>query len=150
MLIDAQVIVPKAFVPMFARNALSWHITSNHDVLMANQPSWLRGLIACELLFQLPFFFVAIKAIWERNNSIRGYLIAYGAHTATTLVPILQYIWEDRTFRNEFERMKLVAIYAPYLLVPLWLTVSMIANEKPFGDFGDDDFFGHRERKKRQ
>jgi hypothetical protein len=134
MMIDSQVVLPRALVPAFARKALEWHIATNNDVLMANQPSWLRGLVACELLFQLPFFFVAVKALMGRKNWIRGYCIAYGAHTATTLVPILQYIWEDETFKSEKQRVALIGIYAPYLIVPLWLMMSMLANEKPFGD----------------
>ena len=134
MMIDSQVVLPRALVPAFARKALEWHIATNNDVLMANQPPWLRGLVACELLFQLPFFFVAVKALMGRKNWIRGYCIAYGAHTATTLVPILQYIWEDETFKSEKQRVALIAIYAPYLIVPLWLMMRMLANEKPFGE----------------
>ena len=81
MLIDAQVVLPPRVVPTFARNALRWHISTNNDVLMAHQPAWLRSLVMCELVFQLPFFFVAISALRRRDEGAKGWLLAYGAHT---------------------------------------------------------------------
>ena len=108
MLIDAQVVLPPRVVPTFARNALRWHISTNNDVLMAHQPAWLRSLVMCELVFQLPFFFVAISALRRRDEGAKGWLLAYGAHTATTLAPILQYIWESDAIASELERWKLI------------------------------------------
>ena len=131
ILIDSQVVLPKSIVPAFAQNLLQWHIDVNEDALMAEKPRWLVGLVTCELLFQLPFFFVAARAIMERRNDLRGYFIAYGAHTATTLVPILQYFYES-TRISDAAKMKLIGIYAPYLVVPLWIVWVMIKHDKPF------------------
>ena len=102
--------LPERVGPTFAKRLLRWHIETNDDVLMANRPRWLVGLVTCELLFQLPFFFYAVSALRRRDNGARGGLLAYGAHTATTLVPILQYIWEYPSLGNA-ERWRLIAIY---------------------------------------
>ena len=134
MLIDAQVVLPPRVVPKFARNALRWHISTNNDVLMAHQPAWLRSLVMCELVFQLPFFFVAISALRRRDEGAKGWLLAYGAHTATTLAPILQYIWESDAIASELERWKLIGVYSPYLVVPLWIVSCTIGEGKIFVD----------------
>ena len=76
MLIDAQVVLPERVVPTFAKRLLRWHIETNDDVLMANRPRWLVGLVTCELLFQLPFFFYAVSALRRRDNGARGGLLA--------------------------------------------------------------------------
>ncbi len=34
---------------------------------------------------------------------------------------------------NWAEKAALIGIYAPYLILPLWLTVGMAATDKPFG-----------------
>ena len=85
MLIDARRQHHLRVVPTFARNALPWHISTNNDVLMAHQPAWLRSLVMCELVFQLPFFFVAISALRRRDEGAKGWLLAYGAHTAVAV-----------------------------------------------------------------
>jgi hypothetical protein len=131
LLIDAQVLLPARLVPRFAQSLLQWHISTNNDVLMANQPPWLRIFVACELVFQLPFFFVASHAIWKRRNDLNGWFIAYGAHTATTLAPIAQYILEYPGLSVR-DKCALVGIYAPYLVVPLWIVWVMLTDGAPF------------------
>ena len=71
-----------------------------------------------ELLLQVPFFFVALSAFIWRRNFIRIPVIVYGAHTATTLVPILAELFEMRGVTST-QRALIVAIYAPYLIMPL-------------------------------
>ena len=88
----------------------------------------------CELVFQLPFFFVAISALRRRDEGAKGWLLAYGAHTATTLAPILQYIWESDAIASELERWKLIGVYSPYLVVPLWIVSCTIGEGKIFVD----------------
>lgn len=124
-LVDAQVVVPARFVPNFAKKALAWHIQTNNDVLMATQPRWLVALVTCEVLFQFPFFFYAIGALRRRDERARGWFVAYGAHTATTMAPILQFIAEHGGV-SDGERWRLIGIYAPYLIVPLWLAACAL------------------------
>ena len=62
---------------------------------MEHQPVWFKSLILFELLFQLPFFFVGYHAFYHGRNWVRIPGIAYGVHTATTLIPILAEILTD-------------------------------------------------------
>ena len=124
-LIDSQVVLPSRLVPKFAKSALAWHIRQNNDVLMSTQPRWLVSLVTCELVFQFPFFFYAISALRRRDEGARGWLIAYGAHTATTMAPILQFI-HDSAKLTARERWSLMGIYAPYLIVPLWIAMRAL------------------------
>ena len=73
----------------YAWALLKFHVDTNHDPLMAAQPVWFKSMILFELLFQLPFFFVGFYAFYKQCNWIRIPGIAYGVHTATTLIPIL-------------------------------------------------------------
>ena len=47
-------------------------------------------MVWAELCLQLPFFFVAVKALYDRDEAaFRIPFVIYGAHTATTMIPIL-------------------------------------------------------------
>ena len=63
--------------------------------------------------------------------------IAYGAHTATTLVPILAEILTHDEFPSEAARWQLFLIYLPYLVIPAMIAVALSLEEKPFGEDGD-------------
>lgn len=83
-------------MPGFARRLLDWHVANTGDPLMNHVapgrppfPAWFRALVLGELLLQVPFFFVAIYAFVRRRKWIRLPALAYGVHTATTLLPIL-------------------------------------------------------------
>ena len=131
LMMDSQALLPPAIVPGFMKSLLRFHVDTNADPLMANPPTWFKSFILFELLFQLPFFFIGFKAFYERKNWIRIPGVVYGAHTATTLVPILQYIWEYPSLGNA-ERWRLIAIYLPYLVVPLWIVWCVIGEGEPF------------------
>ena len=134
VLMDAQCLPWAAsLVPEFARAALADHVEHNRDRLMTDCPAWFRALVTCELAFQLPFFFVAAYAFAAGKAWIRTPALVYGVHTATTLVPILGHILfdEDPAQGSAADRLKLSAIYAPWLLVPLILTARMLRPE-PF------------------
>lgn len=88
-------------------------------------------MVWCECVLQLPFFFLASYAFIRKLNWIRVPCIIYGAHVATTMVPILG----DILFgpKSGPKKLQLAAVYAPYLVVPLLLTVRMALWEQPFG-----------------
>ena len=68
-------------------------------------------MVWAELCLQLPFFFVAVKALYDRDEAaFRIPFVIYGAHTATTMIPILGEIGGST---------RLALIYLPYLLFPL-------------------------------
>jgi hypothetical protein len=137
IMMDSQALVPAKFVPKFARSLLEFHVNANHDPLMEFQPVWFKSLIAFELLFQLPFFFVGCHAFYHKQNWIRVPGIVYGTHTATTLIPILAEILHSGDIPNAAARAQLFFIYLPYLVIPAMMALILCAEEKPFGVEGD-------------
>ncbi len=97
---------------------------------MSKNPTWFVSLVACEVLFQLPFFFIASYAFIKRANWIRTPCIVYGAHVVTTMAPILS----DILFGPDSgpKRAALFAIYVPYAIIPFMLLVRMAAVSEPF------------------
>lgn len=63
-------------------------------------------------------------------------MIVYGAHVATTMVPIyaelLEFALAAATPEDATRRWCLMAIYSPYAAMPLLLTAFMCANPEPF------------------
>lgn len=112
------------------------------DVLMKNAPStdyvWFSSLICCEILFQLPFFFVAVKMLTggcnlnESSQQSQHYpewfrmaCIIYGSHVSTTLVPIIATFAANGEMSIR-QKCATTAIYSPYLVFPfslMWLAV---------------------------
>lgn len=71
---------------------MQWYCTEFRDPFMLREPGapWFLSFLVCELFFQLPFFFAAVRALWTgREHSIRIPGIIYGVHVATTVIPLL-------------------------------------------------------------
>jgi hypothetical protein len=133
LLVDAQAVLPPRLVPRFAKDLLAWHIRTTGDPIMtAPFPAWLRALILGELLFQLPFFFAAVYAFATRKNWIRMPALVYGVHTATTLLPILLEIAESPKVPTPAARAQLLALYAPYAVLPALCAAWMASSPQPF------------------
>jgi hypothetical protein len=127
LVIDAQAILPSWLVPSSLQALLSWYAKTLNDPLMSRPQEifWFRSLICCELLFQVPFFFMACYYLTRKNlvvypESFQYACIAYSSHTATTMVPILVTLatYEDSTAA---EKTLILAAYLPYLFFPLGL-----------------------------
>jgi EXPERA (EXPanded EBP superfamily) len=122
VMIDGQGLLSKLY-PQILVNVVRWYSRHFGDVLMGQAPSaetvWFSSVICCELLFQLPFFFVATWILWtypsrpemislsntvpshqasrivstpEKGNYpswFRTACLVYGSHVCTTLVPIM-------------------------------------------------------------
>jgi hypothetical protein len=123
ILVDGQAVFSRLYPSSFL-NLVAWYSDLFGDVLMRrstdNNKDWFASLVLCELLFQIPFFFVAARMILSyptktvqqeaqssnrstKNGNtkqrfvhdedypswFRSTCIIYGAHTSTTLVPIL-------------------------------------------------------------
>jgi hypothetical protein len=99
---------------------------------MRERPIWLQSFIAAEMIFQLPFFFFATYALWRRKNWIRIPSIIYGAHTSTTVIPILSEIVFSKKNTPQ-EKYLLFGFYFPYFLVPFLLALTMSISANPFG-----------------
>ncbi|XP_068173609.1 sigma intracellular receptor 2 [Antennarius striatus] len=134
LLMDLQALLPGHVFPQQVRDVLSRYAEDFRDPLLVAPPEWFRSFILCEALLQLPFCPIAAYAFLRGGRRwIRTPAIIYSTHVATTLVPVLSHI-----LFHEFpvephpgpqtlqERLLLVSIYAPYLLVPLLLLFTMI------------------------
>ena len=139
LLVDGQAFLPRSLYPTAIQDVLTWYCATFADNLM--QPPaydvWFSSVVACEILFQLPFFAYAVYALLdpERVNGrgiFRSACLIYGSHTATTLVPILATIATDPE-TNWAQRATLFGFYLPYLVFPLWLVYIAVRNEDVFG-----------------
>ena len=105
--------------------------------------TWFSSLVAIEVLFQLPFFFVAVYAIFNSNRTnkntlirgdglFRSLCIIYGSSTATTLIPIFASIMTERETTTG-EKGVLLTFYLPYIVFPLWLVIISVCEQNVFG-----------------
>ncbi|KJE93306.1 hypothetical protein CAOG_009746 [Capsaspora owczarzaki ATCC 30864] len=120
ILIDFQAILPRDWFPKFALDATAWYTEAFGDYLLANPPQWYKSFIWIELIFQLPFFFVAFYGILTRKAWIRSPLLIYGAHVVTTVTAIVY----EAVMSGKLTQAQLpwfLAIYAPYFFLPLSL-----------------------------
>lgn len=120
-------------------NLMRWYSKEFKDPLMQEPPVWFKSFLFCELVLQLPFFPIAAYAFFKGScRWIRIPAIIYAVHTITTLIPILYtFLLEDfskaiaskgqrpESFR---ERLTLIGVYAPYLIIPLILLLFMLRN----------------------
>lgn len=121
LIIDSQAALPLLGIqhPQFARDLLAWYCQTYADPCMCTRPAWFTAIVWVELLLQLPFFFVVLWAFPRRAAWLRIPMIAYGAHVATTLVPIYGALFAAPLRPDQLHF--LAAVYAPYLLIPLVL-----------------------------
>ncbi|TKS81501.1 Transmembrane protein 97 [Collichthys lucidus] len=138
LFIDLQALLPAHVYPQQLRDVLQWYAEAFKDPMVVDPPEWFKSFIFCEALVQLPFFPVATYAFLKGGCKwIRTPAIIYSVHVATTLLPIIGHILFSQ-FPVEphpgpqtmKERWLLVSIYAPYLLVPLMLLLTMLMSSK--------------------
>uniref|UniRef100_A0A1A7WCY2 Transmembrane protein 97 n=2 Tax=Iconisemion striatum TaxID=60296 RepID=A0A1A7WCY2_9TELE len=134
LFIDLQALLPGHVYPEPLQDLLRWYAEEFRDPMVVDPPEWFRSFIYCEALLQTPFFPVAAYAFLKGGCKwIRTPAIVYSTHVATTLVPILSHILFHQFPvephpgpQTPQERWLLVSIYAPYLLVPLLLLLTML------------------------
>ena len=120
LLIDGQGVFP--VVPEPLPKVLAFYCTTLEDPLMSTMPLWFRSLLWVEMIFELPFFFCALHYLSQPVYPawFQGYCIAYGAATATTLVPILAALVHADHSSLAVKALN-VSIYLPYLAIPIWI-----------------------------
>jgi hypothetical protein len=136
--VDAQAIAPAGWHPAPARDLVAWYADAAGDVLMgASPPPWFRAIVTAEVFLQLPFFFLALAAIARRAGAVAGVpmreaWIFYGAHTATTLLPIFGTLWTAPEPAAKGTVGLLTAVYAPYFIMPLAMAWRAAARDELF------------------
>ncbi|XP_047449868.1 sigma intracellular receptor 2 [Mugil cephalus] len=134
LFIDLQALLPEHVYPEQLTDLLKWYAKDFKDSMVVDPPHWFKSFIFCEALLQLPFFPVAAYAFLKGGCKwIRTPAIVYSAHVATTLLPILAHIlfhqFPEKPHpgpQTPRERWLLVSIYAPYLVVPVLLLLTML------------------------
>ena len=136
LLVDAQAVFPRHHFPAFARTMLDDFIARTGDPLMSEpREPWFLSLIWTEVLFQLPFFVVALYAFVFKKPWIRTPAAAYGGFVCATMVPILNEICITDTI-DMVRKVMLLSMYLPYFVVPFLIVIWCCF-------CGDDVLFGY-------
>eukprot|EP00752_Nemacystus_decipiens_P017747 g15914.t1 len=136
VLLDSQALpfIEKAY-PDFLKWLIQYHIDTNHDYFMAKPAPWFKAFIWLELLFQVPFFAYATAGFLARRNSVRIPCVIYGTSAATTVVGIVGDILASDEVTDP-QRLRLICVYMPWLVIPSALVLMMAADPTPFGPGG--------------
>ncbi|XP_017277502.1 sigma intracellular receptor 2 [Kryptolebias marmoratus] len=134
LFIDLQALLPGHVYPQQLKDLLSWYAEEFKDPMVLDPPEWFKSFIFCEAFLQTPFFPIAAYAFLKGGcRWIRTPAILYATHVATTLLPILAHILFHQFPvkphpgpQTPRERWLLASIYAPYLLVPVLLLLTML------------------------
>ena len=132
LFVDSQALLPSWLYPQAVRDLLDFYVSFVNDPLMARPTfagPWFQSFVASELLFQLPFFCLAVRMMLSSTTFwpdwFRTACIMYGTHTVTTLIPILaQVVFNPES--TTIEKLMTVSVYLPYLIFPAWLTVLAV------------------------
>lgn len=119
------------YYPDILRNIVIWYCNEFGDFLMQNPPTWFQSFLLCEMIFQLPFFFIAIYGLYYGKNWLRTPSIAYAAHVSTTVFAIISEFMRSQILSTE-KKILLTLIYCPFLLIPSALGAYMCITEYPF------------------
>jgi hypothetical protein len=66
VVIDLQAVLPGGWYPKELQQLLAYYATTFNDPFMtAPIANWFKSLIYAELAIQLPFFFIALVALWK-------------------------------------------------------------------------------------
>ena len=70
ILLDLQGVLPSSiYDALGVSNFFIWYHTTFDDHLMGAPPIWLKSFLFSEMVFQLPFFFVAVDALRKKKCS---------------------------------------------------------------------------------
>lgn len=127
ILIDSNIVVPIEYAFEISKKILNFHIETNHDFLLRERPIWFQIFGLIELVFQLPLFFYCSYHIYlQKSKTYYIYMIIYGFNAAfTTFVCLGVTYFEGHLYGlTPSQVFNLIAIYVPYLLIPLLIMVD--------------------------
>ncbi|XP_072044098.1 sigma intracellular receptor 2-like [Amphiura filiformis] len=136
LFLDGQQVFPEWMIPKIFIDINHQYQRDFKDAVIANAPEWLMPFFWDEVLLQFPFFFVGTYAFYKGSCSwVRVPCLVYAVHVATTLQPIMAYILLH-DFSDESpeypgpatleERLKLLAVYMPYFIIPVMMIITMV------------------------
>ena len=134
LLLDAQVVLPPSLFPQFFVDAMNGYAATCEDRMVSGRPTWFWSMTFVETFVQLPYFFLSAYAFVMRRNWIRVPTIIYGAHVATTLIPIMGSVLFDEYLRPKATMAfySLMAIYSIWFVFPVWMVYYAWVNEDLF------------------
>ncbi|RXM32784.1 Transmembrane protein 97 [Acipenser ruthenus] len=132
--IDLQALLPAQYYSQSLKDLLKWYARLKFLGYYYRGGRTFKSFIFCEALLQTPFFPVAAYAFFKGGcRWIRTPAIVYATHVATSVVPIIAHVLFHDFPKGPHpgpetpaERLTLAAIYAPYLLVPIILLLTML------------------------
>nr|XP_031862314.1 uncharacterized protein CI109_002279 [Kwoniella shandongensis]KAA5529386.1 hypothetical protein CI109_002279 [Kwoniella shandongensis] len=134
LLLDLQSIYPTSWLASTPLPAFfQWSIALARDPILGGAISgsrefaWLRTYFFLEGGFQLPCFVLGAVGLWRNDKRVYPLLLAYGASTATTLIPCLGALFtaNPKPAFTTTEWVTLLSEYIPFLLIPLGIAVDM-------------------------
>ncbi|XP_067929838.1 sigma intracellular receptor 2-like [Watersipora subatra] len=141
VLFDTQIVasdlgIPKEVYPEQVLEMSKQYVAQFKDPYFVNPPSWYKIFCFCEVVFQLPFCIIASYAFLRGSRAwIRVPTIIYSTHVITTLLPIMYSLLVDDFSKmhrvgptTQDERLQLIALYSPYLIIPMLMLLTMICS----------------------
>ncbi|OBZ90619.1 Transmembrane protein 97 [Choanephora cucurbitarum] len=129
--IDSQAFLPAEWYPQALRDVLSFYVHTYKDPFMGNPAYWFKSFVACELIFQLPFFFYACVSLLKNSQHLQLPLAIYSAHVATTVLPLLAEILFNTSHKlDSAQKVVLCGFYGPYFVLPCIMLVDSFSQIK--------------------
>ena len=132
LLLDGQVLFQSwsVWFPQPTRDFLAFYVSSVTDPVMTPPHAvWFRSVVLMELLFQVPFFVVALRFMTGRHVLwpawFHSYTLCYSAQAFTVMLPIYATLFLEESSTDT------LGIYLPYALFPLWSTALCIRASYP-------------------
>ncbi|WVR09147.1 hypothetical protein IAU60_006209 [Kwoniella sp. DSM 27419] len=134
ILLDMQTLYPAHWLQGTRLQAFfHWSISLARDPILGGAISgsreftWLRYFLYLEGFFQVPCFAIGAWGLWRNDKRVYPLLLAYGASTATTLLPCLGAIFtsQPKPPFTTTEIATLLSEYIPFLLIPLGMAIDM-------------------------
>ncbi|CDS06816.1 hypothetical protein LRAMOSA09341 [Lichtheimia ramosa] len=126
VLIDMQPFYPQHLIPQVLKDVAADYVNTYKDPLVGSPVPlpWFESFLGCEVLFQLPFFFLAVYGLWKDAQFVRLPLIVYGSHVVTTVIPCLAEVLFGSSSLTFDERLTISGFYLPYLIIPLMILID--------------------------
>ncbi|KAG0668815.1 hypothetical protein C6P42_004728 [Pichia californica] len=125
---DATFVIPYEYQNSIQKALGKFHIEKNKDFLAIETPLWIKFFVVWELIFQLPFFTIAI--INYLQNKRKGYskntwipFLIYGFNAGfTTLLCLIYVILESKNHGlTNGEFLNLIGLYTPTMILPFYM-----------------------------
>ncbi|GMK59325.1 hypothetical protein CspeluHIS016_0703400 [Cutaneotrichosporon spelunceum] len=134
LLMDGQVVYPSWMVTGPLEAFKEWYLDFLRDPIMTGVSTenpttrFMIPFFYLEMFFQLPCFVLGAIGLWKNDKRVWPLLMAYGASTTTTLLPVLQRLVFDTETSpplTTFELTGLLSCYIPFLIIPLMMTIDL-------------------------